>query len=174
MANILLDKTHKPLIKAATGIGDWILSFEQLSAADKQAVISIQQALAKLPKLNDGTLAMYGFSLERGDESEGLVRGWDVSLEYFADDPEQQGGLELFSSYITIPETNDPEVLAQKKQNEAYFHWPVGDVCNLVQAEQARKWIDEVADPLKHKGDTDTLRVEIVYADYYAELEFDL
>jgi hypothetical protein len=132
MANILVDTSHKPLIKAASRLGDWLLSLDALSVEDKQAVKAVQKALEKLPKLNDGTLAMYGFSLEQGNETAGLVRGWDVSLEYFANDPERQGGLELFSSYIPIPETTDADVLAIKKQNEVYFHWPVGDICNLV------------------------------------------
>jgi hypothetical protein len=171
MANILLDKSHKPLIKAASRLGDWLLSLDALSDDDKQAVRAVQKALDKLPKLNDGTLAMYGFSLEQGDETSGLVRGWDVSLEYFASDAERQGGLELFSSYIPIPESSDPDVLALKKQNETYFHWPVGDVCNLVKPDQAKQWIDAVADPELLRQAGQRLRIEIVFADYYGEVE---
>lgn len=172
MANIQLDKSHKPLLKAAQQLGDWLLSLEQLSDTDRQVVRSVQKTLDKLPKINDGTLAMYGFSIEQGDETESLVRGWDVSLEYFANDPEQQGGLELFSSYIPIPETTDPDVLAEKKQNEAYFHWPLGDVCNLIKPEQAKKWIDEVSHPLKLMPTGAHLRIEIVFGDYYSEVEY--
>lgn len=171
MANIQIDKTHKPLIKAAQSLGDWLLKQNALSDGDREAVKSIQKALDKLPKLNDGTLAMYGFSLEQGDETEGLVRGWDVSLEYFANEAERQGGLELFSSYIPIPETTDPDVLAVKKQNEVYFHWPVGDICNLVKPEQAKQWIDAVADPDSLRQAGQRLRIEIVFGDYYGEVE---
>lgn len=171
MANILLDKSHKPLLKAASQLGNWLLSLDALSEDDKQAVRAVQKAVDKLPKLNDGTLAMYGFSLEQGDETNGLVRGWDVSLEYFANDAERQGGLELFSSYIPIPETTDAAVLALKKQHEVYFHWPVGDICNLVKAEQARQWMDAVADPERLRQAGQRLRIEIVFGDYYGEVE---
>lgn len=171
MANIRLDKSHKPLIKAAISLGDWLLSVASLSEADKEAIKAIQRALDKLPKLNDGTLAMYGFSLEQGDEAEGLVRGWDVSLEYFANDAERQGGLELFSSYIPIPESTDPDVLAVKKQNEVYFHWPIGDICNLVKPEQAKQWIGAVTKPELLRQDGMRLRVEIVFGAYYSEIE---
>ena len=174
MAHIQIDKSHKALIKTAISLGDWLLSVEQLSESDREAVRAVQKALKKLPKINDGTLAMYGFSIEQGSESAGLVRGWDVSLEYFADDPEQQGGLELFSSYIPIPETTDPEVLAQKKHHEAYFHWPIGDVCNLIKPEQAQKWIDEVSRPEHIAEEADRLRIEIVYGDVYAEVDVPL
>lgn len=171
MANILLDKSHKSLLKAAIRLGDWLLSLDALTDDDKQAVRAVQKALAKLPKLNDGTLAMYGFSLEQGDETNGLVRGWDVSLEYFASDAERQGGLEMFSSYIPIPETTDADVLALKKQNEVYFHWPVGDICNLVKPEQATQWIDAVADPNSLRQRGQRLRIEIVFGGYYGEVE---
>jgi hypothetical protein len=173
MANILLDKSHKPLLKAAICLGDWLLSLDTLSEDDKQAVRAVQKALDKLPKLNDGTLAMYGFSLEEGDEINGLVRGWDVSLEYFANDAERQGGLELFSSYIPIPETTAPDVLALKKQNEVYFNWPVGDICNLVKPEQATQWIAAVADPNALRQTGQRLRIEIVFGGYYGEVELN-
>jgi hypothetical protein len=172
MANILPDKSHKKLIKSAIDLGDWLLSLEGLSQQDEQAIKAVQKALNKLPKINDGTLAMYGFSLEQGDESAGLVRGWDISLEYFADDPEQQGGLEMFSSYIPIPETTDPDVLTEKKNNELYFHWPVGDICNLIPAAQASQWLEQVSNPAGMAGPDERLRIEIVFADYYSEIEF--
>lgn len=171
MANILLSKTHKSLINAAIGLGNWFLSLDQLSEQDKQAVKHIQAALEKLPKVSDGTLAMYGFSIEKGDETNGLVRGWDLSLEYFSHDPERQGGLELFSSFIPLPETTDPAVLTQKNLNEAYFHWPIGDVCAFIKPEQAQRWIEETSQPLAFWGEGDTLRIEIVYQDYYSDIE---
>lgn len=174
MANILLDKSHKTLLKAASRLGDWLLSLDALTDGDKQAVRAVQKALEKLPKLNDGTLAMYGFSLEQGDETNGLVRGWDVSLEYFANDAERQGGLELFSSYIPIPETTDPDVLALKKQNEVYFHWPVGDICNLVKPDQAKQWIDDISQPLQYLETGVRLRIEIVFGEYYSEVELSV
>lgn len=171
MANILLDKTHKQLIQSAIGLGNWLLNFDVLSADDKQAVIAIQDVLKKLPKINDGTLAMLGVSIETGDEEQGLVRGWDVSVEYFADDPEQQGGLELFSSYLPIPETTDKDILAIKKQHEVYFHWPIGDVCNLVKQEQAEQWMKEVNQPQALLMTGSRLRAELVYKDFYSEIE---
>lgn len=171
MANINLTQTHKPLVNAAIKLGDWLLSFDTLTAEDKAAIASIQKALKKLPKVNDGTLAMYGFSIEKGDETDGLVRGWDLSLEYFSHDPERQGGLELFSSFIPLPETTDPAVLTQKNLNEAYFHWPIGDVCAFIKPEQAQRWIEETSQPLAFWGEGDTLRIEIVYQDYYSDIE---
>lgn len=174
MANILLDKSHKALIKSAIDLGDWLLSLEGLTKEDEQAIYSVQNTLNKLPKIHDGTLAMYGFSLEQGDESNGLVRGWDVSLEYFADDPERQGGLEMFSSYIPLPETNEPSVLAQKKAHELYFHWPMGDICNLIPPEQAKRWNAAISNPAALAIAGDHLRVEIVFGDYYSEIEFPI
>ncbi|GEM_PF-734796 len=171
MAHIKLDKSHKQLVQSAIQLGDWLLSLDGLSDADIQAIKSVQKALNKLPKINDGTLAMYGFSLEQGNENTGLVRGWDLSLEYFANDPEQQGGLEMFSSYIPIPESTDPEVLAEKKHKELYFHWPIGDVCNLIPAEQASQWLEQVSNPAALVASAERLRVEVVFADYYGEIE---
>lgn len=173
MANIKLDKTHKPLIKAALSFGDWLLSQDALTDSDREAVKLIQQSLNKLPKVNDGTLAMYGFSIEQGDEQNGLVRGWDISLEYFADDPEQQGGLEIFSSFIPIPEVNDPEALAEKKCHEVYFHWPIGDICNLISPDKAKQWIEEITKPEQLASTGQRLRIEIVFNDYYGEIELE-
>ncbi len=171
MANILFDKSHKKLIQSATELANWLLSVDALSTDEKKALTAIQNVLNKLPKINDGTLAMFGFSVERGDENQGLVRGWDVSVEYFANDPEQQGGLEIFSSYLPIPESTDKDVLAIKKQHEVYFHWPIGDVCNLVKQEQAEQWITEVNDPEALLSAGDRLRIEVVYNDFYSEIE---
>lgn len=173
MANILLDKSHKKLIKSAIDLGDWLLSLEGLSNEDEQAIKAVQKSLNKLPKINDGTLAMYGFSLEQDDDTAGLVRGWDISLEYFADDPEQQGGLEMFSSYIPIPETTDPDVLAEKKNNELYFHWPIGDICNLIPSDQASQWLEQVSNPVAMAKTAERLRIEIVLGEYYSEIEYD-
>ena len=116
MANINLTNEHKPLVTAALALGDWLCTLPEAKDTDIALIKRIQRSLAKLPKLNDGTLAMYGFSIERGNDEAGLVRGWDVSLEYLASDADQQGGLEIFSSYIPIPETTDATVLAEKKQ----------------------------------------------------------
>jgi hypothetical protein len=171
MANILLDKSHKKLIQSAIDLGDWLLSLDGLSEQDSQAIKAVQKALNKLPKVNDGTLAMYGFSLEQGNELAGLVRGWDISLEYFANDPEQQGGLEMFSSYIPIPESTDPDVLAEKKNKELYFHWPIGDICNLIPDTQSKQWLQQLASPKALAESAERLRVEIVFADYYGEVE---
>lgn len=174
MANINLTNEHKPLIKAAIGIGDWLSARPELSDDDVALVKQIQQALTKLPKLNDGTLAMYGFSIERGSEEQGLVRGWDVSLEYFANDAEQQGGLEIFSSYIPLPETTDKAILAQKKQAEVYFHWAVGETCAFISPEQQIQWITEVSNPelLLEKGAR--LRIELVFGQQYAEIDCEV
>lgn len=174
MANILLDKSHKVLIQSAIKLGDWLLDLDGLSQQDAEAIQAVQKALNKLPKINDGTLAMYGFSLEQGDENNGLVRGWDVSLEYFADDPERQGGLEMFSSFIVIPESNDPDTLAEKKRHENYFHWPIGDICNLISPNKSQQWQTELANPTLLVLPGDRLRVEIVFGDYYSEIEFPI
>lgn len=171
MANIHLTQSHKHLVKAAIKLGDWLLTLDKLTAKDKAAVASIQKVLTKLPKVNDGTLAMYGFSIEKGDDTKGLVRGWDLSLEYFSQDLERQGGLELFSSFIPVPETTDPAVLTQKKLNEVYFHWPIGDVCAFIKPEQAQQWVDEINQPLAFWSEGDTLRIEVVYQDYYSEID---
>ena len=171
MANILLGNFHQSLIKTAINMGDWLLTLDKLTEQDKNAIKSVQQVLKKLPKVNDGTLAMYGFSIESGDENQGLVRGWDISLEYFADDLDRQGGLEMFSSYIPIPETTDLDVLSLKKQSEVYFHWPIGDVCNSIQPEQVTQWVNEVSQPLQFMKQGDMLSIEIVYQDFYSEIE---
>ncbi|HAD32344.1 MAG TPA: hypothetical protein DCE77_12280, partial [Methylophaga sp.] len=67
MPQILLDKTHPPIIQAAINLGDWLLSLENLSEQDKTAIKAVQDALQKLPEIDDDILAMYGFSFERGD-----------------------------------------------------------------------------------------------------------
>lgn len=174
MSHILLDKTHPPIIQAAIQLGDWLLSLENLTEQDKTAIKAVQQALQKLPEVEEDILAMYGFSFERGDAENGLVRGWDISLEYNAGAPEQQGGLEIFSSYIPLPHTNDPDVLAEKQQREVYFHWPIGDICSFIKAEQAQQWIEDVSQPLQFIEAGDRLRIEIVYQQFYAEHEYPL
>lgn len=174
MPHILLDKTHPLIIQAAINLGDWLLTLEDLSVQDKTAIKAVQDALKKLPEIEEDILAMYGFSFERGDADNGLVRGWDISLEYNANDPDQQGGLEIFSSYIPLPDTNDPEVLADKKQHEVYFHWPIGDICSFIKAEQAQQWIDDISQPLQFIEAGDRLRIEIVHQQFYAEYEYPL
>lgn len=171
MANILLEKTHKKLIQSAIALGDWLLSLDGLSKDDERAIKSVQTALNKLPKVNDGTLAMYGFSLEQGDEHHGLIRGWDVSLEYFSKDPERQGGLEMFSSYIPIPESDDPAVLHEKSQSEVYFHWPVGDSSKLITPDHSKLWLSQIAEPERLSQGKERLRVEVLFGEYYAEIE---
>ncbi|MDO8825016.1 hypothetical protein [Methylophaga sp.] len=174
MPHILLDKTHPPIIQAAINLGDWLLTLENLSDEDKSAIKAVQDALKKLPEIDEDILAMYGFSIERGDADNGLVRGWDVSLEYAANDAEQQVGLEVFSSYIPLPDTTDAAVLAEKKQREVYFHWPVGDICSFIKAEQAQQWIADVSQPLQFIEAGDRLRIEIVYQQFYVEHEYPL
>jgi len=174
MPHILLDKTHPPIIQAAINLGDWLLTLENLSDEDKSAIKAVQVALKKLPEIDEDILAMYGFSIERGDADNGLVRGWDVSLEYAANDAEQQVGLEVFSSYIPLPDTTDAAVLAEKKQREVYFHWPVGDICSFIKAEQAQQWIADVSQPLQFIEAGDRLRIEIVYQQFYVEHEYPL
>lgn len=171
MTHILLDKNHQPLINAAIQLGDWLLTLDNVMDADKSAIKAVQTALKKLPEIEGGTLAMYGFSIERGDQNSGLVRGWDVSLEYFAKDAEQQGGLEIFSSYIPVPESADSAVLVEKASREVYFHWPIGETCSVISAESAQQWIDEISQPLEHVEAGDRLRIEIVHGEHYAEIE---
>jgi len=171
MANINLTNDHKSLVKAAVFLGDWLCSLPEVNQSDIELIKTIQTSLLRLPKISDGTLAMFGFSIERGNEQAGLVRGWDVSIEYFANDPEQQGGLEIFSSYIPLPETTDKTVLANKKQAEVYFHWPVGDTCSLITADQQNQWIEEVTKPEQFLQAGDRLRVELVFGQQYAEIE---
>jgi len=171
MANIVIVKQDKLLINAAINLGDWFLSLPEVSAVDAESIQAIQQALKKLPKINDGTLSMYGFSIERGDENEGLVRGWDVSLEYFTDDYERQGGLELFSSYIVMPESTDKIILADKNKNEVYFQWSIGNESTLIGSQQCKQWLDDLALPLQYFQAGDRLRLEIVHQDHYAEID---
>lgn len=171
MAAINLSNEHKPLVKAAIKMGDWLGSLSDVSDSNRDLIKRIQQALNKLPKVNDGTLAMYGYSIERGSMDDGLVRGWDISLEYFTNDVDQQGGLELFSSYIPLPETNDPKVLADKKNAEVYFHWALGETCSFIDAKQQQQWITEVMDPHAFMQPGDRLRVELVFGPEYAEID---
>ena len=171
MANINISKQDKTVINAAIKLGDWLLSLPEVEGSAADSIKAIQQALKKLPKINDGTLSMYGVSIERGDENQGLVRGWDMSLEYFANDNDRQGGLELFSSYISIPESTDELILAEKDENEMYFHWPVGDAGPLISQQQQKQWIDDVSQPLQFFRAGDRLRLEVVHQDYYAEIE---
>ncbi len=171
MANINIAKQDKAVINAAIKLGDWILSLPEVKNKDAESIKAIQQVLKKLPKINNGTLAMYGVSIERGDENQGLVRGWDMSLEYFAEDKDKQGGLELFSSYISIPESTEENVLAEKAENEVYFQWPVGSDGVLVTVQQSKQWCDEVNNPMQFFQTGDRLRLEIVHQDYYAEID---
>ena len=170
MAYINLNNEHQTLIQSAIALGDWMKSLPELSAQDCVAIEAVQQALQQLPEIQDHTLAMYGVSLEQGDSTQGLIRGWDVSLEYFSDDPSQQGGLELFSSWLPVPESEDAAVLAEKKQHEVYFHWYIGDVCNFIQPDKAKRWQDEVSNPLALLQANERVRIEIVYQDYYSEV----
>lgn len=174
MPHIHLDKAHSKIIHEAIMLGDWLITLDKLSNEDKKAINAVQLALQNLPEIQNDILGMYGFSIERGDQNTGLVRGWDLSLEYFADDLDRQSGLEIFSSYIPIPETTNVKVLADKKKYEAYFHWPMGDVCSFIKPEQAQQWIDEISHPLQFIEAGDRLRIEIVYQEHYAEYEYSL
>ncbi len=171
MAQINLTDEHTSLVSAAIGLGDWLCELPEMTKTDIALIKSIQRALSHLPTIKDDTLAMYGFSIERGDAEQGLVRGWDVSLEYFANDAEQQGGLEIFSSYIPMPETDNKVVLEQKKNSEVYFNWPIGETCSFISAQHQKQWIDDISEPLQHAKPSDRLRVELVFADQYSEID---
>jgi hypothetical protein len=171
MAQIQIEKHHKPLIQAAVKLGDWLLSLPNVSDSDAKVIKSVQQALVKLPKVKDGSLAMFGVSIEHGDETSGLVRGWDVSLEYFANDAERQGGLEVFSSYIPIPETDEETVLALKEQSEVYFHFPVGDIAGFIDPKHQKQWIEETINPRQFIQEGDRLRVEVLFNEQYVEID---
>ena len=174
MANINILKQDKTVINAAIKLGDWLLSLPEVAGSDADSIKAIQQTLKKLPKINDGTLSMYGVSIERGDENQGLVRGWDVSVEYFANDHERQGGLELFSSYISIPESTDNIFVVEKEKNEVYFHWPIGDAGPMISPQQQKQWIDDVSQPLQFFQAGDRLRLEVVHQEHYAEIECNI
>lgn len=174
MTHIQLNDTHQPILQAAIHLGEWLLMLDGLTEQEKSAIKNVQSALLKLPIIEDNTLAMYGFSIEQGDLQQGLVRGWDISLEYFPAETERQGGLEIFSSYLPLPETANKQLLAEKKQHEVYFHWPIGDVCSFISTAQATQWIDAVSDPLQYAQSSDRLRIEVVYQQQYVELAFPL
>jgi hypothetical protein len=55
-----------------------------------------------------------------------------------------------------------------------YFHWPIGDICSFIKAEQAQQWIDDVSQPLQFIEAGDRLRIEIVYQQFYTEHEYPL
>lgn len=172
MTHILLEPAQQGLLDAAIALGDWMQDLPKLTESDIAAIRAVQQKLRGLPELSDGTLAMYGFSIESGDEQSGLVRGWDVSLEYMANDPEQQGGLELFSSWLPIPESSESAVLAEKKAKELYLHWPVGDICCRTDAVKSEAWIEQLHQPEALLNSGDRLRIEIVFQDYYSAVDF--
>lgn len=174
MTHIQLNDIHQPLLQAAIHLGEWLLMLEGLAEQDKSAIKNVQSALLKLPAIEDDTLAMYGFSIEQGDLQQGLVRGWDISLEYFPAETERQGGLEIFSSYLPLPETTNKQLLAEKKQHEVYFHWPIGDICSFISTAQATQWINAISDPLQYAQSGDRLRIEVVYQQQYVELAFPL
>ena len=171
MSHIKLDPQQQPLIHAAIEMGNWMKQCPETNEQARAAIEAIQQTLQSLPTLPDQTLAMYGFSIERGNAEQGLVRGWDVSIEYFADDSEQQGGLELFSSWLPIPESTAPDVLATKREKEVYFHWAIGDVCCYVNNTKAEQWQQQVQQPFAMLEPGDRLRLEIVYQEFYAEID---
>ena len=171
MAKISISKQDRTLIDATIKLGDWLLTLPEVSELNGRKIKEIQQVLKKLPKISDAKFSMYGFSIERGDEQEGLVRGWDVSIEYFADDHDRQGGLELFSSYIVIPESTDKSVLAAKAKNEVYFHWPIGGAGAVISSEQQKLWLSDIKNPTQYCQPGDRLRLEIVHQDHYAEID---
>jgi hypothetical protein len=172
MAHIQIDPAHRPIIDAAIKMGDWLLTQPQVDDAARQVIEKIQLTLNQLPEVNDNSLVMYGVSVEKTfPDGQGLIRGWDVSLEYFSDDPEMQGGLECFSSYIPVPDSEDPEMLKQKKEQEVYFHWPIGDVCNFITPQKAQTWLNVMQDPQAYFSSEDNLRIELVYANQYVEVD---
>lgn len=174
MHSIQLTDAQKPLVTAAIRLGDWLLSLDNLP---EQAILAIKQtqtALQLLPQITADTMAMYGVSIEQGDDQQGLIRGWDISLECIEADPNQQAGLEIFSSYLPIPKPVDEQSLAEKKQHEVYFHWPLAAVCSTVEPTQSQRWIEEVTNPLQSAQPGDRLRVEVVYQQSYFEFVFPL
>jgi hypothetical protein len=52
-----------------------------------------------------------------------------------------------------------------------YFHWPIGDVCNLIRPEAASVWLKAMQDPKACFEPEQKLRVELVYADQYVEVD---
>jgi hypothetical protein len=172
MKQILLESQHEDIVNAAIEFGAWLMAECTLDEQAISTIQSIQKTLRELPSIADGTLAMYGLSIEKGTSDEGLIRGWDVAVEYFADDPQQQAGLECFSSYLPMPEPTSDHALALKAKEEVYFNWPVASPCNAFSADDVARWCRELANPLQFYEEGDRLRVELVYGSQYVELDF--
>ena len=168
MTNIIISKQDKPTIDAAIKLGDWFLSLPEVGDNEAKIIKAVQSSLAKLPDVDDEILSLYGFSIEKGDSTSGLVRGWDVSLENSTETP---GLLEVFSSYILIPEPVEQEAIIEKESHEIYLHWNAGEQHQNKDAKSVTRWIEETSKPLQYFASGDVLRLEMVHNDGYAEIE---
>ncbi|MDH5357023.1 MAG: hypothetical protein OEY48_02890 [Gammaproteobacteria bacterium] len=168
MDNIIISKQEQRIVDAAIKLGNWFLSLPEVGDKEAGIIKAVQASLTMLPAVEDGVLSLYGFSIEKGNSTHGLVRGWDVSLENSSETP---GLLEIFSSYILIPEPIEQQAIAEKESHEVYMHWNAGEQGQNVAVDAATKWIEEVSKPLQYFDNGDILRLEMVHKNNYAELQ---
>jgi hypothetical protein len=132
---------EEPLLRAALGLGDWLLAQSGVSRQQKKAIAALQEALRSLPGTPPPMVAEYGFHArwESADGS-GLYRAWRVALS--------PSGLEIYSVYS--PDTSIE--FEDKVANELNF-WQRPSHAPTHDGFYYDEWIAEVGDPDRFRSD---------------------
>jgi len=148
----VLREQDRVLIRAALGLGDWILNQPDVTRAQRRAVEAVQDAMRALPAAPPPMIAEYGFHARREiPEGNGLYRAWRVSLS--------PAGLEIFSVW-----SPDEKIEYEEKLAHELNYWLRPDRPSKHDGYYMAEWIAEVADP-------ERFREPGVLFGYMAELE---
>lgn len=148
MARFVIRPEHEPLVKAAIGLGDWILREPELTEDERRIVLDLQDALRRLPEDSPGCDLSYGFVAEWSLPHPEMGRGWYVAL-----DPLE--GLQFFSVFNS-PDLSSPEQAARELSFALRPDW-TGPVDDYYQAE----WIAEVSDSDRFRREGATLSLDV-------------
>jgi hypothetical protein len=134
-------KDDEPLLRAALGLGDWLLAQNGVSRQQRKAIVALQEALRALPGTPSLTIAEYGFHARwESADGRGLYRAWRVALS--------PSGLEIYSVY-----SPDEKIEFEEKVAHELNFWQRPAHPATHDGFYYGEWIDEVGDPDRFRKD---------------------
>ena len=133
-----------PLIRAALGLGDWLLVYPDTTEEQKTAVFLLQDGLRRLPAVTPGLDAEYGFRIIAADEAlTGIDRSWRVNLY-------PPCNLDITNCYTPFPYPTDEdewmELVHEMMAHELFFEIEAGKPHDIG-TYYFEEWIAEVGSP---------------------------
>jgi hypothetical protein len=131
----------EPLLRAAIGLGDWIVAQRGVSRKQKRAVAALQDALRSLPGTPPPMIAEYGFHARwEPPAGDGLYRAWRVALS--------PSGIEIYSVF-----SPDEKIEFEDKVARELNFWQRPARPATHDGFFYEQWIEEVSDPNRFRQD---------------------